>query len=142
MRYTIRMPKDAPLNIKDYKSDLVVKGLAADLSIDTYKGTVDVVGLAGGFHVETYKGDVKAEIVRLAGEIRGETYKGSIVLRVPASAGFDLSAESDRGTLNLEFATPTTGRGRRGLTANGAVNGGGPRLSLSTEKGSLALRKS
>jgi hypothetical protein len=142
VRYTINMPKSAPLRIKDYKSDLVVKELAADLDVNTYKGHLDVVGLAGGLKVETYKGEVNAGIVRLSGDVNAETYKGSIVLHLPGAAGFELSAESGRGNLNVEFPSET-GRGghRRGLVARGAVNGGGPRVSLKTDKGSLALRK-
>lgn len=142
VRYTIRMPKGAPLTIKDYKSDLNVKGLEADLDVNTYKGHLDVAGLAGGFRVETYKGDVNAGIVRLSGDVTAQTYKGSIVLRLPGEAGFDLSAESGRGDLNVEFPAET-GRGghRRGLVARGLVNGGGPRVSLKTDKGSLAVRK-
>ena len=142
VRYTIHMPKSAPLRIKDYKSDLVVKDLAADLDVNTYKGRLDVVGLSGGLRVETYKGEVNAGIVRLSGDVNAETYKGSIVLNLPGTAGFELSAESGRGSLNVEFPAET-GRGsrRRGLVARGAVNGGGPRVSLRTDKGSLALRK-
>jgi len=145
VRYAIRMPKSAALSIKDYKSDLYVKGLAADLAIDTYKGTVDIGGLAGALSVDTYKGEVNAEIVRLAGEVHGETYKGSIVLRLPAAAAFELAAESSRGNLSVEFPAPLTDASsryrRHGLMARGSVNGGGPRVSLKTEKGSLALRK-
>jgi hypothetical protein len=142
VRYTIHMPKDAALRIKDYKSDLIVKELAADLDVNTYKGHLDVVGLAGGLRVETYKGEVNAGIVRLSGDVNAETYKGSIVLHLPGTAGFELSAESGRGSLNVEFPAET-GRGshRRGLVARGPVNGGGPRVSLRTDKGSLALRK-
>ena len=143
VRYTIHMRKDAPLRIKDYKSDLIVKDLAADLDVNTYKGHLDVTGLSGGLRIETYKGEVNAGIVRLAGDVHAETYKGSIVLHLPGAAGFELSAESGRGTLNVEFPAETTGRGshRRGLVARGAVNGGGPHVSLKTDKGSLALRK-
>jgi hypothetical protein len=145
VHYRIRMPKSAALKVKDYKSDLVVKDLAADLDVDTYKGRLDVVGLAGGLRVETYKGEVNAAIARLAGDVHGETYKGSIVLRLPAAAAFDLAAESNRGRLDVEFPTPLADASpryrRHGLAARGAVNGGGPRVTLSTDKGSLAVRK-
>ena len=94
VRYTISMPRSAPLRIKDYKSDLIVKELAADLDVNTYKGHLDVAGLAGGLKVETYKGEVNAGIVRLSGDVNAETYKGSIVLHLPGGGGFELSAES------------------------------------------------
>ena len=76
VHYVIRMPKTAPLRIKDYKSDLDVRDLAADLSIDTYKGNVAIAGLAGALKIETYKGDVKATLARVAGEVRGRDAQG------------------------------------------------------------------
>lgn len=144
VHYTIRMPKNAPLRIKDYKSNLIVKELAADLEVDTYKGHLDVTGLAGALRVETYKGEVNADFVRLAGDVTAETYKGSIVLRFPGAAAFQLSAAAGRrGDFHSEFETPAETRGhRRGVYASGTVNGGGPRVSLKTDKGSLAVRKS
>jgi hypothetical protein len=144
VHYRIRMPKSAPLRIKDYKSDLTVKELAADLDVETYKGHLDVAGLAGALKVETYKGEVNAGIVRLAGDVHAETYKGSIVLHLPGAAGFEIAAETGRhGEFRSDFGTATDSRGhRRGLYASGAVNGGGPRVSLKTDKGSLAVRRS
>jgi hypothetical protein len=143
VHYVIQMPRTTPLRIKDYKSDLAVSGLAAGLHVETYKGRLDVEGLDGSFHVETYKGEVKASLVRLAGDVRAETYKGTITVLLPSASAFELQAESGRGTLDVEFPAPLTGRGghRRGLVASGSVNGGGPRVSLKTEKGTIALRK-
>ena len=138
------MPKSAPLRIKDYKSDLIVKELAADLDVETYKGHLDVTGLAGAFRVETYKGEVNAGIVRLTGEVRAETYKGSIVLHLPGAAAFELSADAGRrGSIRSEFPSEEawSGSRHRSLRVSGAVNGGGPRVSLRTDKGSLAVRK-
>ncbi|HTS02016.1 MAG TPA: DUF4097 family beta strand repeat-containing protein [Thermoanaerobaculia bacterium] len=143
VHYVIRMPKGAALKITDYKSDLDVRDLEADLSIETYKGNVAVAGLAGGLKVETYKGDVKAGIVRLAGDVRGQTYKGSIALTLPAAAAFELTADAGRkGSVESEFHAEGTTTARRGaVRVSGAVNGGGRRVSLRTDKGSLAVRK-
>ncbi len=144
VHYVIRMPKGAELRIKDYKSDLDVRGLEAKLTIDTYKGNVAIAGLAGALNVETYKGEVKAGIVRLAGDVRGETFKGSIVLTLPSAAGFELSASAGRkGEIRSDFEGAPAARASRraALRADGAVNGGGPRVSLKTDKGSLVLRR-
>ena len=143
VHYVIRMPKSARLRIKDYKSELSVRGLEADLQVDTYKGRLDVAALAGGLDVETYKGEVNASITRLAGDIRAQTYKGSIVLHLPGSAGFELSADiGRRGALRSDFATTVaTGSARRTELSRATVNGGGPRVSLKTDKGFLAVRK-
>jgi hypothetical protein len=144
VRYTIRMPKNAELRIKDYKSDLVVKGLEAELSIDTYKGSVAIEGHAGALSVDTYKGEVDAGLVRLAGDVHAETYKGSVVLHLPGSAGFELSANTGRrGSLRSDFQTEDAGRAARwgSRRVSVAVNGGGPRVSLRTDKGRLAVRR-
>lgn len=142
VHYVIRMPKSAPLRIKDYKSDLSVADLEASLSVETYKGSLDVKAQSGALDVETYKGDVKAGLVRLAGDVRAETYKGTIAIRLPESAGFQLSAEAGRrGEFRSDFPTPLASSSRRSLQARGTVNGGGPRVSLRTDKGSLSLRK-
>lgn len=142
VRYTIRMPKTAALKIKDYKSDLIVKELAADLDVDTYKGRLDVVGLAGGLHVETYKGEVNAAFARVVGDVHAETYKGSIVLHLPGAAAFELSADAGRkGTFRSDFPAPASTGSSRHLVVRGAVNGGGPRVTLRSDKGSLAVRK-
>jgi hypothetical protein len=143
--YTIRMPKSAALRIKDYKSDLTVKDLAADLDVETYKGHLEVVGLAGALTVETYKGEVNAGIARLSGDVRAETYKGSIVLHLPSSAGFRLSANSGRhGDIRSDFEGTSAARSSRraALRVEGTVNGGGPNVSLRTDKGNLSVRKS
>jgi hypothetical protein len=144
VHYTIRMPKSAPLKIKDYKSDLIVKELAADLEVDTYKGHLDVTGLAGALRIETYKGEVNAGIARLTGDVHAETYKGSIVLHLPGAAAFELSADAGRrGSIHSEFPSveSSSGSHRRSLRVSGPVNGGGPRVSLKTDKGNLEVRK-
>jgi hypothetical protein len=142
VHYWIRMPKNAALKIKDYKSDLIVKELAADLEVDTYKGRLDVTGLAGGLRVDTYKGEVNAAIVRLTGDVHAETYKGSIVVHLPGAAAFELSADAGRrGSFRSDFPAPASTGSSRHTVVRGAVNGGGPRVSLKSDKGSLAVRK-
>lgn len=146
VHYVIQMPRTAALRIKDYKSDLSVTGLAAGLHVETYKGRLDVQGLDGSFHVETYKGQVKANLVRVAADVRAETYKGSIVLNFPGSSAFHLSADAGRrGDFSSDFpATAASSRShsRSSLHVQGDVNGGGPQVTLKTEKGSLEVRKS
>ncbi len=145
VHYVIRMPKSAPLRIKDYKSDLDVKELAADPRVDTYKGTVDVVGLAGALEARDVQGRGEGEHRpprrrRARRDVQGLDRPHTC--RRPAA--FELSAERAAGatSLGVPAREGTTAVARRGLDAcSGAVNGGGPRVSLTTDKGSLAVRK-
>lgn len=144
VHYVVRMPRTAALKIKDYKSVLSVTGLSAGLKVETYKGKLDVEGLEGPFTVDTYKGTVHAALTRLAGDVRGETYKGQIVLSLPSNAAFQLDADAGRrGDFSSDFPTTTSTHAsrRRSLEVRGDVNGGGPHVTLKTDKGSLSLRK-
>ncbi len=134
--YRIRMPRKADLDVKDYKSKIDVTGLAGELSVDSYKGTIRVQDLAGSIRLNTYKGEATVAIASLTSASRLETYKGEIEVSLPKSAPFDLDADAGRrGDFRSGFGTSLSSGGR----AAASVNGGGPRLSFSTYKGSLKL---
>ena len=143
VRYTIQMPATARLEIEDYKSDINVSNLKADLRLHTYKGTARVANLDGAARVDTYKGDVRVEFARFSHASRFETHKGEIAVRLPRDSRFSLDADSGRrGDVESDFAMTThASRGRSGH-ATGAVNGGGPDLRMTTYKGTLRVRAS
>jgi hypothetical protein len=140
--YTLRMPRTARLQIKDYASDTEVDGLAADLELDTYKGSVRVRELAGTLRLNTYKGEVRASFASFNKHGRVETYKGHIELDLPRQAGFDLHVDlGRRANLDSDFTELVGTRSRRdGGRVSGTVNGGGPALTLKSYKGSFRLR--
>lgn len=142
VHYTIRMPRSAKLEIKDYKSRIRVAALDGDLKLNTYKGRVDLEGIHA-VELETYKGEVRAAFSRFDRESEFETYKGNISVEMPSKARFDLDAEiGRRGDLNLGFDLTTREGQRFGRDGyRGAVNGGGPRLRLETYKGTLRIRE-
>ncbi len=132
----IRMPRKADLDVKDYKSKIDVAGLAGELAVDSYKGTIRVRDLAGSIRLNTYKGEAAVAIASLTSASRLETYKGDIEVSLPKSAPFDLDADAGRrGDFRSEFGTSLSSGGR----AAASLNGGGPKLSFSTYKGTLKL---
>ncbi len=143
VRYTIQMPATARLEIEDHKSDIVVSGLKSDLKLHTYKGTGRVTGLDGAARVETYKGDVRVEFARYSQASRFETHKGEIEVRLPRDSRFELDADTGRrGDVQSDFAMTTSAGRSRAARASGAVNGGGPKLRVTTYKGTLRVRAS
>jgi hypothetical protein len=135
------MPASARLRIEDYKSTTRVSGMASDLRLKTYKGTAEVSGQNGALDVETYKGEISIAFAALPKPVTLETYKGEIQLRIPAGAGFEVDADTGRhGDFATEFDMTTRTGGSRGR-AHGVVNGGGPRISFETDKGTLRLVK-
>jgi hypothetical protein len=143
VRYRIQMPATARLEIKDYKSDIMVSDLKSDLKLHTYKGTVKVANLDGAARVDTYKGDVRVEFARFSRASRFDTHKGEINVSLPKESRFELDADSGRrGDIESDFAMTTRARRSREPRASGAVNGGGPELRLTTYKGTLRVRSS
>jgi hypothetical protein len=140
VRYRLRIPRTARVEIEDHKSDITMNALTADARIQTHKGTVHVKGHDGGLDLTTHKGDVHVEFARLTEGSRLVTYKGDIEVAVPRSAGFDLDARVERGgNLEAPFRLDERQVGRRERSYEQTVNGGGPRLELSTRKGSLKI---
>lgn len=145
VHYRVSLPRAAVLRIHDYKSDTDVKDFAGRLTLDTYKGSAALVGLTGPLDLKTYKGEVRAGFARLSGEVRAETYKGDVSLTFPAGASFELSADAGRrGEIVSDFegTAPVRKHFRSGSRSSATVNGGGPRVVLSTEKGKLSIRRS
>jgi hypothetical protein len=141
VRYTIQMPATALLEIDDYKSELRVSDLKADLKLHTYKGTVRVANLDGAARVETYKGDAHVDFARFSRASRLETHKGEIEVRLPKDSRFELDADAGRrGDIDSDFAMMTRAGRSRATRASGAVNGGGPELRLTTYRGTLRIR--
>ncbi len=139
VHYTIRMPRAAPLRIKDYKSEMELSDVQGGTEIDTYKGTLSARGLRGALDLKTYKGEVRLEFASWEHAGRVETYKGNIQIRLPRGSKFDLTADLGRhADLDSDFHPAV--RERRGKALSGAVNGGGPSLRLKTSRGTIRLR--
>jgi hypothetical protein len=140
VHYRLRIPRTARLDVQDHKSKITVTGLRSPVRIRTHKGSVDLKGYEGALDLSTHKGDVRVEFARFGTASRLETYKGDIEISVPRSAGFDLGARLERsGTLEAPFPLDEQGVGRRERVYEQKVNGGGPRLELSTRNGSLRI---
>jgi hypothetical protein len=144
VHYRVTLPRAATLKIYDYKSDTDVKDFAGHLTLETYKGSVKLVGLSGSLDLKTYKGEVRAGFKSLSGSVHAETYKGDVTLTFPAESAFELSADAGRrGEIVSDFegTGPIRSSRRSGLHSSATVNGGGPRVLLSTEKGRLSIRR-
>ena len=145
VHYTISMPRNARLDVKDHKSRIEVADLASDVAISTHKGEVRLTGVAGRVNLETHKGDVRVAFAKMSGDSHFETHKGEIEITVPKDSHFDVAADVGRhGSLRSDFPVTTTasGRRRREERFEAAVNGGGPALHLTTHSGTFRLKSS
>ncbi len=141
VHYRIRMPRTARLEIEDHKSNIAVGGLRADARIVSHKGSIDVKDHDGALDLTTHKGDARVDFARLGGDSHFETHKGDIAITLPKSAGFDLEAHVGRGgLLDAGFDLAEGEWSKRERSYQEKVNGGGPRLELTTKNGSFELK--
>jgi len=141
VHYKISMPKNARLSIKDYKSDSRISNLRSSINLETYKGTVEIEGLDGSIDLETYKGDVRIDMAKLTKDSRVETQKGKIQISLPRNAAFEIDTDlGRRARLESDFDAVYHARRHSDDIEHGKVNGGGPMLRLSSEKGTIRLR--
>jgi hypothetical protein len=123
IHYTIRMPRTAQLTIRDHRSQ------------------TDIRDLAGALDVETHRGTVRVEFTAFTANSSVETHRGTVELLLPKDSRFNLETNLDRkASIDSDFQVLARIGGRRGRTLEGAVNGGGPVLRLSTDKGRIHLR--
>jgi hypothetical protein len=134
--YRIRMPRKADLDLKDHKSKINLKGLAGNLRLESYKGSMKVGDLDGSVRLTTYKGEATVNFAGLRGDSHLETYKGDIEVSLPKDTAVNLDVDSGRrGEFWSDFDGVVQSSGR----TRTVLNGGGPRLALSTYKGTLKL---
>lgn len=139
VRYTIKMPATARLQIEDHNASVHVSGLRGDAEINSHNGSVDLDDFGGGASIETHNGDIHVAFNRFDKASTIETHNGSTDIRLPAASRFHLNADGHHIGFDSEFAV-TAQHMNRGRYV-GDVNGGGPELRFTTHNGSLRLRK-
>ena len=157
VHYTIRMPRTTELTIDDYKSEIAIEGVDADVQVETYKGPIDiqhVVGdlsvnnyksevrirnLSGALYADTYKGTFDVEFDEFLGDTSFDTYRGDVHVTLPEDAGFDLDADlGNKGDFDANFNISSLKKSKKKY--RGEVYGGGPRLEFDTYRGSFNVR--
>jgi Toastrack DUF4097 len=138
--YRIKMPATARLKIKDYKSETRISNILSSLRMETYKGNVIINDHSGPIDIETYKGDVKIDFAKYSDDCRFETYKGRIEIALPKNTGFTMHADlGKRSDFRSDFDLSARKIPREDDYIKANVNGGGPKLSLTTTKGDIRI---
>ena len=149
VHYTIRMPHSAELDIEDHKSEIEIIGHSGNVRLNTHKGIVEIKEQDGAVDLETHKGEIYVEFASLRQDSRFETHKGDIEIVLHRNSSFVLDADlGDRANLSSDFEIkrqrPWSSRRWRDQDERfrTTVNGGGPRLSLQSNKGHFRLTRS
>ncbi|MGI8960291.1 MAG: DUF4097 family beta strand repeat-containing protein [Bryobacteraceae bacterium] len=125
------------------RGSLNVQNVVGPLKLTTHATDVSVDGFNDGLDLTVDKGDIDLKPARIPlGRMMVHTRSGNIELALPQSATFSLTASTDRGEIENEFGEALKQRTQgRGARLEGAI-GTGPNLSLTTDRGSITVRKS
>ena len=157
----IRTPKNVNLRIDGYKPDMKIAGTRGDIRIHSYKSDIEVHNTVGGIDIDTYKGEINLTDVDLTAPLRVhsyradatisaralsnggdlESYRGSLTLRLPENVKTSLDISGDRHASISSGFTVAQNVDYGSKHISGDLNGGGPRLRIHTERGSIVVQK-
>ena len=141
VRYHVRAPKNAVVNVTNTNGQVVVNALAGKVVASTTNGAVKGTNLTGGVDGRTTNGSVSIEMASVGPDpVSLETTNGSVTLMLPEKAKATVSASVTNGGITVGALDnfEVTEKSRRRL--EGRLNGGGTLVELRTTNGGIRLR--
>jgi hypothetical protein len=141
VRYHVRVPKNALVNVTNTNGLVSVKGLAGKVVAHTTNGGVKGSGLSGGVNARTTNGGVTIDMASLGADpILLETTNGGVTLALPEKAKATVTASCTNGGISVGSLDnfEVSEKSRRRL--EGKLNGGGTSVELHTTNGGVRLR--
>lgn len=154
----IRAPRNLNLHLDADRGQVELRGLDGRLQLTTDRTTVTAEDLAGQLRLRMDRGTATVAAVRaqlnfqgdrsnakflgaqLTGDSQLEVDRGEIELSVPRAQGLYVSANRGRRAgFESDFAINT--RNFTDDRVEGEINGGGPRLTIRTDRGKARLRQ-
>jgi DUF4097 and DUF4098 domain-containing protein YvlB len=145
-----------PVSFKSTRTDMDFSQLEGYLNLDSgdLEGTsvvgpfrlrtrskdIMLNGISNDVHVQNENGAVEIHMNKLASlDVRNA--KGDIRIYVPEHAAFQLDAQARDGEIQSDFNQLKIDNGDQHSSATGSVNGGGPRMVLNNEHGTIEIRR-
>jgi len=145
-----------PILFKSARTDLEFARLDGDLDMDS--GDLRATDLVGPFRLLTRSKDIR--LTGVNGDVRLQNENGSIEVHMnkvgsmdvtnrnseievylPDKAGFQVEARARGGEIESDFKDLKIENKDDNGAASGSISGGGPRLVLNNEHGTIAIRK-
>ncbi len=129
--------------LKTGSGDVTAREVEGALSAETTYGTVALDGVFPALSGESGSGSVSA-VARPGSRVESPwslvSRYGAVDLSAPADLGFELSARTSYGNIQLGYPLQLApGEFGKGQQMSGAVNGGGPRVTLESRNGSVRI---
>ena len=137
VRYTVRVPRGLAVNFETTNGRVRLENLDGEIVASTTNGGVTGTGLRGAVNASTTNGGVQIEMAAVTGAIDLETTNGGIRLQLPHDVKANLEARCVNGGISVSgFDLQGESTRRR---VSGAINGGGPQVSVETTNGGVRI---
>jgi hypothetical protein len=114
--------------------------LAGPLVLRTDAKEIHMQDATGDLQIEDRRGDVEVQAKAPIGNVAISTTGGEIDLKLPDSAGFQVDAQSDGGSIQSDYSL-NINNDRHNATATGSVGNGKSQVKLRTNRGTIEIRK-
>lgn len=124
-------------------SRISVENVQGPVRLNTRSRDVQFSDFSQSLDISLQRGDIELRPGNgQFGKIEARTKNGNIDLVIPPNAKFEIAATTDRGEIENDYGLPLriTEQGR-GSALRGST-GAGPAISLSTDRGTISVRKS
>ena len=128
---------DGYLNLDS--GDLEASSVSGPLRLRTRSKDIMLNGVTNDIHLEDENGAIEIHVNKL-GSLEVSNSKGDIRIYVPQKAGFQVQAQARDGEIQTDFSSLKLDNGDERSTASGSVNGGGPRMVINNEHGTIEIR--
>ena len=142
VRYSIRVPQRADLELETVNGKVVVEGIQGQIGLQSTNGGVRVQDAGGSVTARTTNGSIDCELREVSDDedMNFRTTNGSITLTLPSNVQATLSARTTNGSVSTDFPVTVQGTFRKNRL-EGDLNGGGASLELKTTNGSIKIRE-
>lgn len=120
--------------------DLRASAITGPFRLDTRSKGVHLEDVSGDIHIQNRNATIELQPKLPLAPIDVNNVHGDIRLNVPASAGFQLNAESVGGDINTDFDLAVD-NDRRNSSIRANVGKGGPLVMLKSDHGTIEVKK-
>jgi DUF4097 and DUF4098 domain-containing protein YvlB len=140
VKYSMKIPPGLSVRVRNTNGAITLTGLSNQVDVSTTNGGVRGENLSGTVEASTTNGGVDLALSKLgAGGLRAESTNGGVSVEIPADSKADVSAHVMNGGIGLHNLKLETLGDQTRRRVEGRLNGGGPRVELSTTNGGIRL---
>jgi DUF4097 and DUF4098 domain-containing protein YvlB len=128
------------VEIDTHDGSMELADLTGEVEIDTHDSDLRATGLTGPLEIDTHDGDIEVEFASLNGPITIDSHDARATITLPAGTGFNLAADmGEDASIDVQPSVSVSSMNGGGM--QGAANGGGPEIRVSSHDGDLQIRE-